>query len=341
MRGPLLWGAVAILVLLSLGCGRRNASGSTPTEAPAASSTASGAEASTPGAVSTSDAPSVVPVDRPAPGERRGSLRIDDRDRGWRLYVPSSLAQIGAVPLVLGLHGGFGSGEQFAADGYFDAQAERDGFIAVYPDGISRRVLDIRTWNAGNCCGEAVKQNVDDVAFINALLDQLVSDLPVDEDRVYVTGHSNGAMMGYRLACELSDRIAAIAVIAGSLEAPCSPSQPVSILSIHGDADLTHPLEGGVGPEAIKKTDYNSVANSIASWRSFNACAAASVVTEVGPIFTENWSCAGGSEVSSLIVAGASHSWPGGAPVGPLRPKPSPDLDASTAAWDFLSTKTR
>jgi polyhydroxybutyrate depolymerase len=282
------------------------------------------------GTASTPAGPSVVQVDRSELGESRGSLRIDERDRGWRLYIASSLPSTGKVPLVVGLHGGFGSGEQFAADDYFDAQAERGGFIAVYPDGISRRVLDIRTWNAGNCCGEAVKRKVDDVGFIDALLDQLVSELPVDEDRVYVTGHSNGAMMGHRLACKLSDRIVAIAVVAGSLEAPCSPSQTISILSIHGDADLTHPLDGGVGPEAINKTDYNSVANSIASWRSFNACEREPVVTSVGPIFTETWSCADGTEVSSLIVAGASHSWPGGKALGPLRPKPSLDLDASS-----------
>jgi len=338
LRNWLLWVTITAVVLLTLGCARRNANDQmTPT----ASSDPGGAEAPTTGTGSTPAEPSVVPVDRPEAGESRGSLRLDDRDRGWRLYVPSSLPSTGEVPLVVGLHGGFGSGEQFAADGYFDVQAERGGFIAVYPDGISRRVLDIRTWNAGNCCGEAVKRKVDDVAFIDALLDQLVSELPVDEDRVYVTGHSNGAMMGHRLACELSDRIAAIAVVAGSLEAPCSPSQTISILSIHGDADLTHPLEGGVGPEAINKTDYNSVANSIASWRSSNACEGEPVVTSVGPISTESWSCADGTEVRSVIVVGSSHSWPGGAPTGPLRPEPSPDLDASSTVWDFLSTKTR
>ena len=217
-----------------------------------------------------SPASGAITVGRPSPGESRGSLEIDGRERTWRLYVPRSLPPTGEVPLVIGLHGGFGSGEQFAADAYFGAQAERGGFIAVYPDGISRgRLIEVRTWNAGNCCGEAADQNVDDVAFIEALIDRLHTALPLDADRVYITGHSNGAMMGYRLACELSDRIAAIAVVAGSLEAPCSPSEPVSILSIHGDADEHHPLEGGTGPRSVTPTRYNSVANSIASWVRF------------------------------------------------------------------------
>ena len=148
--------------------------------------------------------------------------------------------------------------------------------------------------------------------------------------------------MAYRLACELSDRVAAIAVVAGSLEAPCSPSAPVSVLSIHGDADENHPLEGGTGPRTISRTDYTSVADSVARWVGLNGCAEVSALVVDGPVRTERWSdCDDGAEVASIVVAGASHSWPGGAPTGPFRPNPSEDLSASDVAWDFLSTKTR
>jgi polyhydroxybutyrate depolymerase len=287
--------------------------------------------------------PAMAPAERSRPGESLGSLTIDGRDRGWRLYVPRSLPDAGDAPLVVGLHGGLGSGEQFAADARFDEQAERGSFIAVYPDGVARgRLIEARTWNAGNCCGAAMDQDVDDVAFIEALIDRLTRELPVDPDRVYVTGHSNGAMMVYRLACELSDRVAAIAVVAGSLEAPCSPLEPVSILSIHGDADENHPLEGGTGPRSISRTDCTSVADSIARWGGRNGCAGGSALVVDGPVRTERWSdCDDGTEVASIVVAGASHSWPGGASNGPLRPDPSEDLSASDVAWDFLSTKTR
>jgi polyhydroxybutyrate depolymerase len=317
--------ALAILAIATVACRDRRGDESTASATSEATST---------------DGP---PVDRPDPGASRGSMRLDGYTRGWRLYVPASLPEAGFVPLVIGLHGGLGSGEQFAADARFDEQAERGAFIAVYPDGVARSgLIDARTWNAGSCCGTAVSEGVDDVAFIEALLDRLVGELPLDEDRVYVTGHSNGAMMGYRLACELSDRIAAIAVVAGSLEAPCAPSEPVSILSIHGDADESHPLEGGNGPRAITNVDYNSVASSIASWRDLDGCPGEPVVTEVGPVHAETWSrCAENTEVGSIVVAGASHSWPGGAPTGPLRADPSSDLDASAAVWDFLSRQRR
>jgi len=101
----------------------------------------------------------------PGPRTEAGSVTVDGRARTWRLYVPGSLRTGEAAPLVIGLHGGIGSGEQFARNTRFDEQAEAGGFLAVYPDGTGIA----KTWNAGACCGYAQRNGVDDVAFISAL----------------------------------------------------------------------------------------------------------------------------------------------------------------------------
>lgn len=329
VRGWLAWLGVLLLVLIVVGSVRRNANDASPAS-PEASATPIGSNAT-------------VAPGRPAIGEQHGSLELDGRTREWRVYVPVSLGQTGEVPVVLALHGGLGSGGQFAEDAYFDQQAERGGFIAVYPDGIKRGpLLDARTWNAGGCCGTAMEREVDDVAFIAALVVQLANEFPIDEDRVYVTGHSNGAMMAQRLACDRADLFAAIAVYAGPLQTPCAPSEPISILNIHGSADENILIGGGNGPRAVTNTDYASLVDTAGSWVAFNACDPTPEVTVIAAVTTSTWSgCADGVEVQTQVVEGASHSWPGGAPTGPLRADPSTDLDASSAVWDFFATKVR
>ena len=125
-------------------------------------------------------------------------------------------------------------------------KADQEGFLAVYPNGTGR--FSSLTWNGGNCCGSAMQQRVDDVAFIDAVLDDLANVVNVDTKRVYATGISNGAIMAYRLASELSERIAAIAPVAGPMgTATCSPRRAVSVLHFHGTDDQFAPFNGGRG----------------------------------------------------------------------------------------------
>jgi len=333
---------LALLLLLALtmlsGCrrARRNADAGDTTAATAR------VEATGAGATSGGGAGSESEV-RPVEGVSQDSMQFDGRTRGWRLYVPSSLAGSGEVPLVLALHGAGGSGEQFAETGAFDEQAERGGFIAVYPDGTSRAVLPSKVWNGGRCCGYAERNNVDDVGFLTALLDELVATLPIDERRVYVTGHSNGGIMAQRLACERADRVTAIAVYAGPLEAECSPSQPVSVLNIHGDSDESIPVEGGQGSQSLAGIDFHSLEYTVSVWSGINGCHAEPVIVDAGALLTSIWEgCAEGVALQTIVIDGASHAWAGGAaPAGPLRPQPSQALDASSVVWDFLSTKVR
>ncbi len=270
-----------------------------------------------------------------SPGVHPGTMTVGGIERTYRVYVPSSLREGDAPPpLLIGLHGGIGSGQQFENQTEFDRVAEEGKFIAAYPDGTGVA----RTWNGGNCCGYAVREDVDDVAFISALIDAVAQSFPIDSKRVYAVGHSNGGIMAFRLACELSDKIAAIGPVAASLEIPsCSPDRPVPVLLIHGDADQNHPLEGGVGPEGVSGVAFNSVADTMETMRSAMGCSSDSTVSFAGAITTTDWlGCSGGVAVRLQVIAGASHPWPGARFSG-FGGEPSQAMDASRETWAFVS----
>lgn len=275
----------------------------------------------------------------------------DGRRRHYRLYVPSTIRAGQAVPLVVALHGGLGSSEQFAANSGFDELAESNGFIVVYPDGV-RAVPDrpgLQTWNGGYCCGPAARKNVDDVGFIRFLIDLVEERFSIDPNRVFATGHSNGAIMAYRLACELADRIVAIGVQAGSLGVDdCRPSEPVSVLHLHGLADSNHPIDGGVGT-GVSGVAFRSGREAVTTLAGVNSCDESPIVEAVpanGEVEISTWAgCRGGTEVRLVTVEGASHAWMGHSGANPraaaLVGEPYMNLDASRLMWSFLSAHPR
>ena len=176
-----------------------------------------------------------------------GSIMWGGLTRTYRLHVPATYDQSRPMPLIIALHGGGGTGarmEKLTLDG-FNTLGDKEGFLVVYPDGIENH------WNDGRATVKyrTIRDKVDDVGFISALIDRLVQERQVDENRVYVTGISNGAMMSFRLACELTGKIAAIAAVSGNLPydlAPhCAPARPISVLMISGTADPLMPYGGG------------------------------------------------------------------------------------------------
>lgn len=275
-------------------------------------------------------------------------LTGDGRTRTYHLYVPAALPA-GPVPLLVAFHGGTGSGTQFQKQSNFDGLAEANGFIVVFPDGVGLgpNADKFRTWNAGYCCGTAAKQSVDDVAFIADLIDLITGEFEIDSDRIFAAGHSNGGIMAYRLACELSDRIVAIGLQAGSLGVDeCSPSQPVSVLHIHGTADQNHPITGGIGANSISNTDFRSAMFSVTAAAAAMGCesAPATSVDVANPNLTvSSWtSCQQGAEVQLVAVFGASHAWMGHpAAARELVGVPYADLDASVAVLSFLLNHPR
>ena len=163
------------------------------------------------------------------------TVRHDGLKRTALVRVPGQVAERRPLPVVLNFHGGAGNAVGQQRYVHMDAIADREGFIVVYPNGTGVLEDRLLAWNAGTCCGMAAREETDDVGYVRALLDELARRLPVDSARVYATGLSNGAMMSYRLAAELSDRIAAIAPVAGASAMPLpwvklrtSLSQPLS-----------------------------------------------------------------------------------------------------------------
>ncbi|MFZ4515717.1 MAG: alpha/beta hydrolase family esterase [Acidimicrobiia bacterium] len=286
-------------------------------------------------------------------GQRRtATARTDDaRTRHYRTYVPAALPASGQVPLLIALHGGLGSSEQFETNSGFNGLAESNGFIVVYPDGIGALPTGggPQTWNGGYCCGGAIRQKVDDVAFIRTLIDILTASYPIDSARIYVAGHSNGAIMAYRLACELSDRIAAIGVQAGSLGVDrCAPNAAVSVFHLHGTADTNHPIDGGKG-DGIAGVSFRPARVGVETFARVDGCAAmpeyATDPTNDDVVVTTWAPCRANSMVRFVVVDGARHAWMGHPPAsaaGAVYVGTSyPNLDASRAIWSFLVSQRK
>ncbi len=273
-------------------------------------------------------------------GDREITIQSGGRTRSAIVHVPASYIGDRAVPLVLLLHGGGGNGAQAERSYGMNPVADREGFIVAYPNGTSAG-SNMLTWNAANCCAFAYETDVDDVAFISALLDELSRRYTVDANRIYVTGMSNGAMMTYRLGCRLADRIAAIAPVAGALnETSCVPATPLPVIVFHGTEDTNVPYEGGEGPRQIYPRVDNSVAYAVSFWVNQDGCNPTphTVTSASGNIVTDTYSGGReGSEVVLYTIRGGGHSWPGGVP--PVRPganAPTQEISASELMWEFF-----
>lgn len=281
-----------------------------------------------------------------------GQLRTPDGHiRTYRLYVPASLDASTPAPLLVALHGGLGTSAQFEANSGFDGLAESNRFVVVYPDGIGARAdgTGPRTWNGGYCCGPAASQNVDDVGFVRQLIDRLDAEFPIDPARTFAAGHSNGAIMAYRLACELSDRIVAIGVQAGSLGVDtCSPKRPVSVIHLHGTADTNHPIDGGAG-SGVAGVVFRPARAAVEALASADGCAPTPTAgndPKNPDLSVTTWApCIGDTTVRYVVVEGATHAWMGH-PAYSKRAssfvgEPYPNLDASPAIWSFLASHPR
>jgi polyhydroxybutyrate depolymerase len=269
------------------------------------------------------------------------ALKVGDANRYYTLHIPKSYHPKKATPLVLAFHGGGGDMSFQANDKYYGliSKSELAGFIVVFPNGHSKfRSGKIATWNAGKCCGSARDEKSDDVGFIRRLVETLMKDYTIDRQRIYAIGMSNGGMMSYRLACELSDVIKGIAAVAGTdntLE--CAPKNPVSILHIHARDDDHVLYEGGAGKNAVKDpsqiTEYVSVPNTVAKWVKHNGCKApAQKLNAFCELYAD---CSGASRVQLCATPDGKHSWPGGSK--PRGGAGSSALKANDVIWDFFS----
>ncbi|MGC2766254.1 MAG: PHB depolymerase family esterase [Candidatus Acidiferrum sp.] len=275
----------------------------------------------------------------------RGKMLVDARQRTYDLHVPTNYDGTKDAPLLIALHGRLGTGSDQQRRGHLDRLSDEFGFLVVYPDGLQR------SWVDGRGATPSDKSDVDDVKFISALIDTLESKYKVDRSRIYATGMSNGGFMTGRLACDLSDRIAAVAIVGASISenvaADCHPAKPVSALIIQGSEDPLVPFGGALDDQGVALPHDAAVQKFV----QVNHCAgepkkdhipgntgdrtSLDVTTYVG--------CAGGSEVQSYVVHGAGHAWPGGVPYLPATfvGRTTRNLDGSKVIWEFLSGHSR
>jgi len=246
------------------------------------------------------------------------------------------------------LHGGGGTGYGMPRFTGFNAIADRENFIVVYPDGIEKH------WNDGR---EPKRyrthiENTDDVGFISALIDELSSELNIDTGRIYVTGISNGGMMSHRLACELSERIAAFSPVVSNLPVSMlkvwNPSRPMPALIINGTDDPLVPWEGGdIRLGIMKLGEVLSVADTVKFWTTMNRCSSSPIVTELPDkdpndgttVRKEIYAgCSDGAEVVLYTIEGGGHTWPGGIQYLPesFIGKTSREFNASEVIWQFF-----
>ncbi len=278
------------------------------------------------------------------PGDHSFSFELGGSARQSRVHVPPGFSAEKPMPVVFALHGGGGTMDIQADDRFYGQVSKSDasGYVVVFPNGYSRfRGGRLATWNAGNCCGLARDENADDVGFIREIVKRLSAQPGIDAKRFYATGMSNGAMMSYRLACEMPETFRAIAAVAGTDNTrSCQPGAPVSVLHIHARNDELELFEGGAGRKSRAVTSFVSVPESISKWVQLNGCAASPerVLDKPGAYCEAYTPCRGGVEVKLCVTETGGHSWPGGEkPRG--RGKGSTAISATDLIWDFFSTR--
>jgi polyhydroxybutyrate depolymerase len=281
------------LFLGLISCGPATAA---PTAAPEPTATPTATAAAT-----------ATPLLRPGNSER--TVEVGAAERTYLLHVPPDADPETPIPLVFVFHGWSGLPDGIEGTSDFDYIADQNGFLAVYPRGSGTGNSDL-SWNAGICCGFALDHSVDDIAFVNTMLEDLGTIAAVDPQRIYATGFSNGAFLSYRLACEMSDTFAAVAPVGGTLVfQPCRPERPVALLAVHGLYDMTVPYEGGGD---LIDGGFPSVEESILAWVEWNGCTPSPRTDEPykNVVHTAYGSCRAGTAVELYMVDYFGHNWP-------------------------------
>lgn len=241
-------------------------------------------------------------------GSEERTVAVDGSERSYIVHIPRSATR--PAPVVLLFHGGSGRPEAIARKTGMNDLADRNGFIVVYPGGAVGPSGRGGTWNVG---GSDSPSSADDVAFVQAILRDLGSTVPIDHTRIYATGLSMGGVFSYRLACELSDTFAAIAPVAATMVEPsCRPSSPVALLHIHGTDDNRIPINGGRGAMTAANRVWPAPEEGLSSWSRLDSCAGEPTRKDDGSASCTNYGQCHAA-VEYCVIAGGGHAWPEGA----------------------------
>jgi polyhydroxybutyrate depolymerase len=268
-------------------------------------------------------------------GVIKGSLQHNGQTRNYILYIPEIYTGDEAVPLVFNFHGYTSNASDQMGYGDFRSIADTANFILIHPEGT---LLDGKThWNVG---GWTLGSSVDDVSFAEAMIDFAKAEYKIDQSKIYSTGMSNGGYMSFLLACQLGEKIAAVASVTGSMTpqmlSACEPNHPTPILQIHGTNDDVVPYHGN-------QVWTHSIAEVMNYWVKHNNCKTLATTTAL-----ENSDASDGSTVEHIIyeggdkktvaihykVTGGGHTWPG---TVFKNGKTNNDFNAAEVIWQFFS----
>lgn len=287
--------------------------------------------------------PILLSADPLGPGEHFRSLEVEGLSRSYCVHVPTKYDPKQPTPVVLALHGAMTNAPIMALSSGLSAKADEAGFIVVYPNGTGKGEI-LLVWNSGGLRGPNAEKLPDDVRFVEAILIELPKLVNVDPKRVYATGMSNGGMMCYRLAAELSHRIAAIAPVSGTMAVEkCQPRRPVSVMHFHGTDDKLVPFHG---PEqrTAKFLAFKSVEETIRTWVKIDGCPKKPRTTDLpdkaddGTTVKREAYGPGkeGAEVILFAIQGGGHTWPGRQWPVPWLGNTTRDISANDLMWEFF-----
>lgn len=281
-------------------------------------------------------------------GDVLRTVNIGDLDRQYEFHRPGRIETTKALPVVIAFHGGGGNPQSMRKLSGLNSKADEAGFIVVYPYGTGRLENRFLTFNGGSCCGYAMENQIDDVGFVRALLDDLAAVTRIDPRRVYATGLSNGGIISYRVAAELADRIAAIAPVGGPLMLESiQPSRAVSVMHFHGTADESAPFKGGYGKGYMGKggvTEFKSVEFTLNQWIEANGCQKTPSIEPLPDKADDGMTCTrktwsggrDGSEVVLIEIENGGHTWPGMEPPVAMLGQSTKDISANDLMWEFF-----
>jgi polyhydroxybutyrate depolymerase len=262
------------------------------------------------------------------PGHQVITFPLDGRTRSYRLYVPPSLSPATPHALLVVLHSLHRTAASFERTTLLDRDAAANDAVVAYPDGTGR------SWDAGTCCGYAVRHHVDDVSFVLRVVADVAQRVRIDPARIAVTGFSNGGLMSYRLVCERPDVFHAAVVVAGDVvDSRCGPSRPVSVLHVHGGRDRVIPLSGEPWSH-LDASGFPPAAASAEQVAVADGCTGAVSDSADVPVPVVRWQatgCPDGARVELLTVDAMPHTYPTGAS-GAKRF----GVDMSALTWSFL-----
>jgi len=277
------------------------------------------------------------------PGDYTRTLEVSGRERSYLVHVPPKYDPKQPTPVVLAFHGAMTNGPIMALASGLSDKADEAGFIVVYPNGTGKGSL-LLVWNSGGFHGPMAEKLPDDVAFVGAILNELPKLVYVDPERVYATGISNGGMMCYRLAAELSQRIAAIAPVSGTVSVEKSrPRRPMPVMHFHGTEDKLVPFQGP-DERTAKFLSFKSVEETIRIWVNIDRCPMKPKTMDVPDKVDDGTTVRqetygpgrGGAEVVLFVIKGGGHTWPGRQWPVPWLGKTTRDISANDLMWEFF-----